>query len=115
MPTDSGKILDLRALQHEIAGRVELADGVHEVRKLNVAQYQATLAIDHQGDPSAALEASVQLVAEIVPGLPVERVRQLPPAVLAAIIALATQGVAAVEALLPNAPSPENPSSTSPG
>lgn len=114
MAADPKKVIDLRSLQSAIAGKVELAQGVFDVRKLDVGQYQTAMAIDHQGDPRAALEASVQLVVEIMPDLPETQVRKLPPEVLSAVIALATQGVEAVEELFPNAASPET-SSTSPG
>lgn len=113
MPTPASKVIDLRSIQNEIAGRIELNEGAHDVRRLNVGQYQAAMAIGQDGQ--TALDVSVQLVTEIVPTLPEAQVRKLPPQALAAIIALASQGIEAVEALLPNAPSPENPSSTSPG
>lgn len=111
---DDTKPIDLRSLQNAIAGTVELNGGVYQVRKLNVVQYKAALAIHRATDPDVMMDGTVQLVAEIT-GMPVADVAMLPGEVLAAIIALAMQGVEAVEALLPNAASPESSSSTSPG
>jgi tRNA U55 pseudouridine synthase TruB len=109
------KVIDLRSLQNEIAGKIELNDGVHEVRRLNVGQYQAAMRINLEQitDPATALELSIDIASEVVPTLSREQVAQLAPAVLTAIVAFASQGIDAVERLFPNVRSPEPP--TSPG
>lgn len=105
------KVIDLRSLQNAIAGKVELNDGVHDVRRFNAAQYQ--LAVKPILDPDESIERSVQLVRECVPTLPEAVVRTLPPPALIAIVTLASQGIEAVGKLFPNVESPEG--SPSPG
>lgn len=109
--SDNGKVLDLRSLQNAIAGKIEIKEGRHDVLRFNAEQYQ--IALNLQTDPMLAIERTVALVVEIVPTLTVEQVRKQDPLVLQAIITLASQGIAAVEKLFPNAASPET--STFPG
>lgn len=111
MSIDNGKVIDLRTLQNAIAGKIELNEGVHDVRKFTAEQYQ--LAIRPAVDPDENIERTVQLVLGCVPTLEEAQVRKFDAAVLTAIVTLASQGVDAVEKLFPNAESPEPP--TSPG
>lgn len=111
MSGGNGKVLDLRALQNQIAGKIELNEGVHDVRKFTADQYQ--LAIKPALDPAENVERAVRLVLECVPTLAEAQVRKFDAAMLTAICTLASQGVAAVEQMFPNAASPEPP--TSPG
>lgn len=113
MSTDPEKIISLTELQNEIAGQVEINGQKFKVRRFNVGEYQAVLRGQRQDDPDAKLETSVQLIGKVT-AMPIEQVRELQPVVMEAIVTLATQGIEAVEALLPNVPSPEQ-SSTSPG
>lgn len=108
---DTSKVIDLRSLQNAIAGKIELNEGVHDVRKFTGEQYQLALAIT--ADPAENVERIVRLVSESVPTLPEMQVRKLGPEVWSAIIALASQGIDAVEKLFPNVTSPET--STPPG
>lgn len=112
MSSDNGKVIDLRAIQNPIAGKVQLSDGVHEVRKFNAEQYQLAMRLTG-ADPEAILDLSVKLVAESMPTVPIAQVQKFGPELLTTLITLASQGVEAVEAAFPNAGSPEPP--TSPG
>lgn len=111
MSNDNGKVIDLRSLQNAIAGKVELNEGVHDVRRFNAEQYQAALTLS--ADPQQAIERTVRLVLECAPTIPEAIARKLNPEALTLIITLASQGIDAVEKLFPNAAGPGP--STSPG
>jgi len=111
MSETNGKVIDLRSLQNAIAGKVELNDGVHDVRKLTAEQYQIVLG-NQEADEATQLALSIDMAAECT-GIPIEAIRKFPPDAIRGIVTLAGAGVAAVEKLFPNGNSPE--ASTSPG
>lgn len=111
MSDQNGNILDLRALEGEVAGRIQLRDGVHDVLALNADQYQQLATMDE----SNSVERLYDVAAACVPTLGADRVRTQGIKFAKAITVLAGQGIDAVQAMFPNANGPENESSTSPG
>lgn len=103
------KILRIDVLRSRIVGEIEIDGASHNVKPMTFAAHQTLEGADDRSS-IAAMRDAVRLV---VPTLSDEQLASLDADIGKAILTLAGAGIEAVEALFPNAVSPEGP--TSPG
>jgi hypothetical protein len=107
--SDSPKVVSLTRLRDPIAGLVEINDERYEVRKYSGFEYQRAALL---GEATPVTEL-YDLVRKVAPTMPEDVVLSLDRDLCLVVLGVASQGIAVVERLLPNAVSPEAP--TSPG
>lgn len=106
----SGRVLRLTELRSAIAGQVEDSTGMaHDVHSITFEQHQGLMATNVADADAPTVDEMTRvknLVAQLVPTLPKNELMQLNLEAAKAITAMATAGIAAVEAAFPNAVGP---------
>lgn len=110
MPPTVKQGVSLTSTSDPVEGFVELDGEKFDVLKCNGEQYKTIEGWQVEDPPITVLYG---MAAELCPSLPEDRLMKLNRADIGKIILLGGRGVAAVEALFPNAESPER-TSTSP-
>lgn len=97
MTTPNFPVLDLATLSSRVAGRVKLGETVHDVLKFTGRQYEALGKLTPQ-DRTITL---YDLAHQVVPTATPDDIASLTSDEINAILAMARNGIEAVEALFP--------------